>query len=104
MFSINLLLVVLIIFTLVYYFYCKTKQFRSTFPIRKKWYQAKAGVALGIFLILFGLNAIVIYEASTVSLLVAALFMIVGGNVSFNQLKRVRHESQYIQEEYELNK
>ena len=104
MFSINLLLVALIIFTLVYYFYCKTKQFRSTLPIRKKWYQAKAGVALGLFIIIFGLNAIVIYEASTTSIIIAALFLIVGFNVSFNQYKRVRHERQDIEEEYELNK
>lgn len=104
MFSLNLLLVAIIIFTLVYYFYCKTKQFRSTLPIRKKWYQAKAGVALGLFIAVFGMNAIVIYEGTVISIIIAAFFLIIGLNVGLNQYKRVRHEQQFIKEEYELNK
>ena len=45
----NYLFVAGIILSFVAYFYYKTKQFRSTLPIRKKWYTAKAGVALAYF-------------------------------------------------------
>lgn len=99
----NLILVCLIVITFVFYFYYKTKQFRSTLPIRKKWYKAKAGVALGIFLILFALNATVLYP-TFVGFGVAAVFFILGMGLAVNEFKRARHEGQYIQEEYELNK
>lgn len=104
MLSINLLFVTMIVFTFIFYFYFKTKQFRSTLPIRTKWYKAKAGVALGAFIAAFGMNAIVIYEGSVVSIIVAAIFVIVGFNVGFKQWKRVKHEGQYVKQEYELNK
>ena len=99
----NLILVCLIVITFVFYFYYKTKQFRSTLPIRKKWYKAKAGVALGIFLILFASNATVLYP-TVVGFGVAAVFFILGMGLAVNEFKRARHEGQYIQEEYELNK
>ncbi|MEG0259147.1 MAG: YtpI family protein, partial [Lysinibacillus sp.] len=52
----NLIFVFAIIVSFVCYFYYKTKQIRSTLPIAKKWYTNKAGVALGIFILIFGLN------------------------------------------------
>ena len=99
----NYLFVAGIILSFVAYFYYKTKQFRSTLPIRKKWYTAKAGVAIGIFLIFFGLNATIIYPTG-VGYAVAAVFILFGAGQAFNHYKRVRHEGQYVQEEYELNK
>lgn len=99
----NLVFVFFIVVSIVFYFYYKTKQFRSTLPIRKKWYTAKAGVALGIFIIAFGLNATIIYPTS-VGYAVAAVFVIVGAALAYNNYKRVRHEGQYVHEEYELNK
>lgn len=99
----NLLFVTLIIVTFAAYFYYKTKQFRSTLPIQRKWYKAKAGVALGLFLIFFGANAIIIHK-SAVSFIVAIIFFIVGALEAFNNYKRVKHEGKYVKEEYELNK
>ena len=99
----NYLFVAGIILSFVAYFYYKTKQFRSTLPIRKKWYTAKAGVAIGIFLIFFGLNATIIYPTG-VGYAVAAIFILFGAGQAFNHFKRARHEGQYVQEEYELNK
>ncbi|MEK4230323.1 YtpI family protein [Solibacillus sp. FSL H8-0538] len=99
----NLIFVSFIVVSLVFYFYFKTKQFRATLPIRKKWYTAKAGVALGVFIIAFGLNATIIYP-TLVGYGVAAVFFILGIGMSVNHFKRARHEGQYIQEEYELNK
>jgi amino acid transporter len=99
----NFLLVAFIIISIVFYFYFKTKQFRSTLPIRKKWYTAKAGVALGLFLIFFGLNAIILYP-DWIGYIVAAVFVIIGAGLGSNNFKRMRHEGKYVIEEYELNK
>lgn len=99
----NYIFVFFIVVSFVFYFYYKTKQFRSTLPIRKKWYTAKAGIALGVFVIAFGLNATIIYPTA-VGYGVAVVFVILGASLAFNNYKRARHEGQYIQEEYELNK
>ena len=103
MFFLNVFLVTCIVISFVSYFYFKTKQFRSTLPIRKKWYTAKAGVALGIFLALFGMNATIIYS-DWLGYLVAIVFVIIGAGLSFNSFKRMKHEGKFIQQEYELNK
>lgn len=99
----NLIFVALIVISFVAYFYYKTKQFRSTLPIRRKWYKAKAEVALGLFLIFFGVNAIIVNK-SAVSVIIAILFFVVGGYVSYDNYKRAKHEGKFVQEEYELNK
>lgn len=99
----NLVLVACIIILFAVFFYYKTKQFRATLPIRKKWYKAKAGVAFGIFIITFGINAVVRYEGTTVSILVMILFVVYGALQVMSHYKRMRHEGQFIQEEYKLN-
>jgi amino acid transporter len=99
----NLFFVFLIIVSFVAYFYYKTKEFRTTLPIQKKWYKAKAGVALGIFVIVFGINTSVIYP-TLVGFLIAAVFIIIGFMKSFTSYKRVRHEGRFVKQEYELNK
>lgn len=103
MIYLNLIFVIAIIFSIVSYFYFKTKQFRSTLPIRKKWYAAKAGVALGVFLIFFSCNALILYP-DLVGYIVAAVFAIFGIGQGVNNFKRMRHEGKFILEEYELNK
>lgn len=99
----NIFLVTLIIFSFVAYFYYKTKQFRSTLPIQKKWYKAKAGFALGTFIFIFGVNTCIVYPSS-VGYLIAALFICFGFIVAQSNYKRVRHEGKFVKEEYELNK
>lgn len=99
----NFILVACIVVSFAVYFYYKTKQFRSTLPIRKKWYKAKSNVALGVFIIMFGLNATIIYP-TVIGFTVAAVFFVVGMGLAVNHFKRARHEGKYIHEEYELNK
>lgn len=99
----NLVLVACIIILFAVFFYYKTKQFRATLPIRKKWYKAKAGVTFGIFLMIFGINAVVRYEGTAVSIGVMILFVAYGALQILSHYKRMRHEGQYIKEEYELN-
>ena len=99
----NFLFVAGIVASLVFYFYFKTKQFRSTLPIRRKWYTAKAGVSLASFLIFFGLNAIILYP-DLIGFAIAAVFIVLGAGLGINNYKRMRHEGRYVHEEYELNK
>ncbi|MFC5542551.1 MAG: YtpI family protein [Bacilli bacterium] len=99
----NALLVTLIIASFAAYFYYKTKQFRSTLPIQKKWYKAKAGVALGLFVVFFGLNTFVVQD-SMLGYIVGAVFVIVGLMESYFNLKRAKHEGKFVKQEYELNK
>lgn len=99
----NYIFVILIVLSFAAYFYYKTKQFRSTLPIRKKWYKAKAGIALGAFIIAFGLNTCIVYP-TLVGFAIAAVFIVVGFMEAYSNFKRARHEGRFVQEEYELNK
>lgn len=98
----NILFIFMIVLSFAAYFYYKTKQFHSTLPIRKKWYKARSGVALGVFIIAFGLNTCIVYP-TLVGFLIAAVFIIVGFIETLTSYKRARHEGRFIKEEYELN-
>lgn len=99
----NALFLVLIIVSFMAYFYFKTKQFRTTLPIQKKWYKAKAGVALGLFVVFFGLNTFVVQD-TLAGYLVGVIFVIVGFMEAYFSFKRAKHEGKFVQQEYELNK
>lgn len=99
----NYLFLTIIVIAFAVYFFYKTKQFRSILPIRKKWYKAKAGIALGTFLIAFGINAVIVHQ-SIVSYLICAIFVIVGIMQAYNNYKRMLHEGKFVHEEYELNR
>lgn len=99
----NIFIVFFIVLAFVAYFYFKTRQFRSTLPIRKKWYQSKAGIALGAFIMLFGINQAYLFP-STITFVVVAIFIILGIALLIDNTKKMRHYGQFIQEEYELNK
>lgn len=99
----NYIFVVTMIISFVAYFYYKTKQFRTTLPIQKKWYKAKGGVALGLFVIFAGCNTLVVFP-SLVGYIIAALFFVSGIAMATEQFKRVKHEGRFVKEEYELNR
>ncbi|MGX9135560.1 YtpI family protein [Rummeliibacillus sp. JY-2-4R] len=99
----NIILAFLIVISVVFYLYLKTKQFRTSLPIRKKWYANRAGVSLGVLLILFGINQIIIYH-TILTYVVCTILILFGLFASINYTKRVRHYSQYIDEEEQLNK
>ncbi len=99
-----LIFVFLTIASLVFYFYFKMRQFRTTYllPIRKKMFASMAGVALGLFLIAFGLNQIVIFN-KLVIYIVSALFIALGLYVSIFNFRAAKHYRQFIEEEAEIN-
>ncbi|WP_257346577.1 YtpI family protein [Pseudalkalibacillus decolorationis] len=70
-------LVVIIIVSLVVYIFYKVKEWRTKAPYLKKWTKAKANIALGTFISMFGLNRLFIYE-STFDLVIGGLFLVLG--------------------------
>lgn len=105
MLKLNLLFVYLMFVAGVFYFYFKTKQFRTTrlLPIRKKMFASLAGTALGSLLVFFGLNQIVLFDG-TITYIVATIFILFGSYVSIFNYKAFRHYKQFVEEEFSLNK
>ena len=99
---INGILVVGIIVSFVWYLYFKTKQIRTYLPIRKKWYAARSSVCLGAFIALFGVNFLYIYQ-SGITVIVSAIFIILGVYFMYHNWKAAKHYGKFVQEELELN-
>lgn len=99
-----LIFIVLIIVSFVLYFYNKTKQFRtrSVLPIRKKWYAARASMALGSFLTFFGINQLFVFQ-SAVTYIVAAIFIVLGIALIYYNYKAAKHYQAFLEEEADLN-
>lgn len=68
---------ILVVFALAFYLFYKVKYFRSKLPVERKWLSAKSSIALGIFVAFFGINQLFLFD-STVTYIVAAVFIIVG--------------------------
>lgn len=90
--------------SLVFYFYFKMRQFRTTYllPIRKKMFASMAGVALGFFLISFGLNQVFLFN-KVVIYIVSALFVALGLYVSIFNFRAAKHYQQFVEEEAKIN-
>ncbi len=80
--AINFIFVFFIIASAVFYFYFKTRQFRTrqVFPIRKKMYASMSGASLGGLLLFFGVNQLVLFDGIT-TYIIAALFILLGAYV-----------------------
>lgn len=102
--TINFFLVFFIVASGVFYFYFKTRQFRtsSIFPIRKKMYASMAGLWLGVLLIFFGLNQIILFDG-TLTYIVAGIFILFGGYVAVFNRNATKHYKQFVEEETSLN-
>ena len=102
--TLNFFLVFFIIASGVFYFYFKTRQFRTSqvFPIRKKMFASQAGIYLGTLLFFFGINQLVLLNGS-ITYVVGALFILFGGYVIMYNFKASKHYKQFIDEETELN-
>ncbi|GKV69574.1 hypothetical protein NCCP2716_20720 [Sporosarcina sp. NCCP-2716] len=102
--TVNFILVFLIIASAVFYFYFKTRQFRTSqvFPIRKKMFASKAGMFLGIMLVVFGVNQLLLFDGA-ITYAVVAVFVVLGGYVSIFNWRAMKHYNRFVDEETELN-
>ena len=98
----NLIFVFAIIISFVFYFYHKTKQFRSALPIAKKWYKYKANLGLGAFIVLFALNQAYLFP-TLYTFIIVAILVILGILVLIENAKKVRHYGQFVEEEFHIN-
>ncbi|WP_394233207.1 YtpI family protein [Niallia oryzisoli] len=71
------ILVMLIIISLAFYIFYKTKYFRTRMSAEKKWISAKGSISLGSFIALFGINQLFLFQ-TVVTYLVAAVFVFMG--------------------------
>lgn len=97
-----LIFIFLIILSIVFYFYYKTKQFRATLPIRKKWYSSTASMFLGSFIFFFGINQLTIFQ-TTVTYIIAGVFIVLGLALMIFNFKAARHYHKFVAEETRLN-
>lgn len=92
------------ILSIVVYIFFKARQFRTTYllPIRKKMFASMASVSLGVFLISFGLNQMILFDKLVVYI-VATLFILLGLYVSVFNFRAAKHYQKFIVEEAEIN-
>nr|WP_106533925.1 YtpI family protein [Planomicrobium soli] len=95
--------VILIFFSFGFYFYYKTKQFRTSLPIRKKWYASMASIALGSFVLFFGINQLLLFQ-TVVTYIIAGIFIILGAGLIVYNSKAAKHYRSFLDEEARLNK
>ncbi|MFT9600859.1 YtpI family protein [Mesobacillus sp.] len=69
--------VLLIVLSFVFYIFYKVKYVRSKRPAERKWLSAKSSIALGLFVALFGINQLFLFQ-TTVTYIVGAIFIIIG--------------------------
>ncbi|QTD41429.1 YtpI family protein [Sporosarcina sp. Te-1] len=102
--TINFFLVFFIVASGVFYFYFKTRQFRTSqvFPIRKKMFASKAGTFLGSLLFFFGVNQLLLFQGIA-TYVVAAIFILFGLYIIIFNMKATKHYKQFIDEETRLN-
>lgn len=90
--------IILIILSLAFFIYFKIKQWRASSEIEAKWQQTRGNIALGTFLISFGLNSL-IFPRSAVEIIVGIVFFLLGlANVYFGSQKYKYYTQQLIEE------
>ena len=70
-------LVLLIILSLTFYVFYKIKFVRSRLPMEKKYLSGKSGIALGLFVGLFGINQLFLHP-STITYIIGGIFILLG--------------------------
>jgi succinate-acetate transporter protein len=97
------ILVICIVISFAFYVFYKIKFVRSNLPIEKRWISAKSSMALGLFVTLFGLNQLFLFQ-TTVTYIIAAIFIIMGGLSIWAGWKAYKHFLPLAIQEAELNK
>ncbi|QOY33904.1 YtpI family protein [Anaerobacillus isosaccharinicus] len=80
---------IFIVVSAVLYIFFKVKYFQAKAPIEKKLISTKGNIAIGVFLVSFGLNQIVI--ATTVALVIGVIFIGLGTANVFFGYKAYKH-------------
>jgi accessory gene regulator protein AgrB len=71
------ILFIFIIISLSAFIYFKIKYWRSKLPIETKWQQTRGNIALGFFLIFFGIN-LLLFPRGLIEIIVGIVFVLLG--------------------------
>ena len=94
------LFVFLIVTSFSFFLYYKTKYFRTKLPMQRAYLTSKSSVSLGTFVALFGVNQLFLFD-TTVTYIVAAVFIIIGGMSVYNGIKMYKYYAPLAKEEYQ---
>ncbi|HEY4554116.1 MAG TPA: YtpI family protein [Bacillaceae bacterium] len=93
-------LVFFIILSLSFYVFYKIKYVRSVRPMERKMLNGKSSMSLGLFVAMFGINQLLIYQTTT-TYVVGAIFILLGGFSVIAGYRVYRHHMPYAQKEAE---
>jgi amino acid transporter len=91
-------LALLIVVTFTFYVFYKIRQVRTNRPMEKKWLSAKASIALGLFVALFGINQLFLFPG-TLTYFIGGLFILIGLGSCWAGYKLYKHVLPYAQRE-----
>lgn len=95
------ILPVIIIISLTMYIYYKVRILRMNHIIEQYYTNAKARIALGLFITAFGINQYIYYQTQ-ISLFIGILFITLGVyNISFGWKSKNYHRQKY--QEYQVS-
>lgn len=80
----------LIILSLAFYVFYKIKYIRTRRPAEKKWLSAKSSTALGLFVLLFGINQLFLNHTAF-TYIVAGIFIVIGAMSTWNGIKAYKY-------------
>ncbi len=89
--------VILIVLTFVVFLMYQVKAIRSKHPLLKKFTQAKANIAIGVFLVSFGLNRLFVHP-SVLTYVVTGVFVFYGLFFAYDHIRRSQFYYQQIQQ------
>lgn len=95
--------IILIVISFMFFLYFKVKQWRTSAPVEKKWQQMKSSIALGSFVLFFGLNLAVL-PRSKVDLIIGIIFVLVGGANAYFGYRGYKHLLPFVIEEAEQSR
>jgi len=84
------ILIIPIIIALAFYVIYKIKYFRTKLPIEKRWISSKSTMAIGIFVCLFGINQLFLFQ-EVVTYIVSTIFILIGIASVWTGIKAYRH-------------
>jgi uncharacterized integral membrane protein len=84
------ILVAGVVVSAVLYIYYKVMILKSKDTLTQKYFNGKARLCLGAFILLFGINQYFYYE-STLSIVIGAIFVLLGGMHAVRGFNEARH-------------
>ncbi|KAA0549126.1 hypothetical protein FZW96_04220 [Bacillus sp. BGMRC 2118] len=92
--------IIIIILSLAFYVYTKIKYVRVKEAMHRKWISAKSSISLGVFVVAFSLNQMIM-QTTTVSLIIGIILLVVGGGSVWAGIKSYKYYLPRVIEEAE---